>query len=176
MAIPKCETILIDLMLVYLSISPTWCRSIINVDCSAVISLLPVAQNILLQESRLLHDDWIQTSTVILRKMLESWRSDTYQSIPRWQRLLVQNFQCEKGKQLKQPGKQHSKSKICYNAIKNINSSIATCMKIDHHKNGQQDELKTNWNKSINTMDLTDTYRNIEMVKTNRYDTNVAAA
>lgn len=33
----------------YLSIIPTWCRSIINVDCSAVISLLPIAQNILLQ-------------------------------------------------------------------------------------------------------------------------------
>ena len=35
-------------ILVYLSIIPTWCRSIINVDCSAAKSLLPIAQNILL--------------------------------------------------------------------------------------------------------------------------------
>lgn len=39
--------ILISIFSVYLSIIPIWCRSIMNVDCSAVISLLPVAQNIL---------------------------------------------------------------------------------------------------------------------------------
>lgn len=31
----------------YLNMIPTWWRSIINVDCSAVINLLPMAQNIL---------------------------------------------------------------------------------------------------------------------------------
>lgn len=40
---------LVDSVLLYryLSIIPTWCKSIMNVDCSAVINLLPVAQNIL---------------------------------------------------------------------------------------------------------------------------------
>lgn len=47
-------------VLAYLNIVPTWWRSIINVDCSAVINLLPIAQNILFTE-----DITILLSTII---------------------------------------------------------------------------------------------------------------
>lgn len=86
---------------------PTWCKSIINVDCSEVISLPPMAQKIL---SFVIYGGQQYISKLISRILLllvnikeNGYKSPTYRSNPLSRHLLEQNFQCGQEKQLMLP-------------------------------------------------------------------------